>query len=139
MNKLDKKEINKEEYLNVTQIGKKLSDILGLKKVVTGKEINETFCDLSFQKRVDTAEIKYVPTPEYNFLAKKVKVPFHNKEYNFYLKWHKSIILYLLDINVKENSEKNIVRIIKRLQLINLVDLNEINFLKLENRLLKLL
>lgn len=139
MNKLEKKEIKKEEYLNVTQIGKKLSDILELKKVVTGKEINETFCDLSFQKLVDTADIKYEPTPEYNFLSKKVKVPFRNKEHNFYIRWHKSIILYLLDINVKESAEKNIVRIIKRLQLINLVDLDEINFSKLEIRLLKLL
>lgn len=139
MNKIGKKEINNEDYLNVTQIGKKLSDILGLKKVVTGKEINKTFCNLLFQKQVDTAEIKFEPTPKYESLSKRVKIPFYSQEHNFYLKWHKSIIIYLLDINVKENAEKNIVRIIKRLQLINLVDLNEINFPKLEDRLLKLL
>lgn len=130
---------NEEEYLGVTQIGKVVGDILGLTKGISGQKINETFCELSFQKLIDTKDMKYKPNEKYERLSKKVKLLRDNKDYNFYFRWHKSIILYLLNISLNESVEKNIVKIIKRIQLINLVDLNNINYTKLENELSKII
>ena len=139
MDMLNKVNESVQDYVSVTEIGKKLSEFLGTNKNITGQKVNEAFCKLSFQKVVNTADVKYFPCARYEHLVEKIMLQRIDKDYNFYFKWHKSIILMLLDISLNESKEQNIVKIIKRLQYIKIVDLNEVDYKKLENGLAKIL
>lgn len=139
MNMLEELKINGERYLGVTQIGKIITEILGLPKNIGGQKMNEIFCKLSFQNLIDTKDIKYKPTQKYEKLSKKVELLREDRDYNFYFKWNISIILLILDISLHENIDTNIVRIIKRLQAINLVNLNELNIEKMRYNVNELL
>lgn len=139
MNMLEELKINGERYLGVTQIGKIITEILGLSKNIGGQKMNEIFCKLSFQNLIDTKDIKYKPTQKYEKLSKKVELLREDRDYNFYFKWNISIILLILDISLHENIDTNIVRIIKRLQAINLVNLNELNIEKMRYNVNELL
>lgn len=139
MNMLEELKINGERYLGVTQIGKIITEILGLPKNIGGQKMNEIFCKLSFQNLIDTKDIKYKPTQKYEKLSKKVELLREDRDYNFYFKWNISIILLILDISLHENIDTNIVRIIKRLQVINLVNLNELNIEKMRYNVNELL
>ena len=139
MNMLEELKINGERYLGVTQIGKIITETLGLPKNIGGQKMNEIFCKLSFQNLIDTKDIKYKPTQKYEKLSKKVELLREDRDYNFYFKWNISIILLILDISLHENIDTNIVRIIKRLQAINLVNLNELNIEKMRYNVNELL
>ena len=139
MNMLEELKINGEKYLGVTQIGKIITEILGLPKNIGGQKMNEIFCKLSFQNLIDTKDIKYKPTQKYEKLSKKVELLREDRDYNFYFKWNISIILLILDISLHENIDTNIVRIIKRLQAINLINLNELNIEKMRYNVNELL
>lgn len=139
MNMLEELKINGERYLGVTQIGKIITEVLGLPKNISGQKMNEIFCKLSFQTLIDTKYIKFKPTPKYEKLSKKVELLREDRDYKFYFKWHVNILLHILNISLNESIDTNIVGMIKRLQTLGLVDLNEINFTKLEYEIVSII